>query len=176
MDDQVKNVLERFKAGDVMTNGTIFDPGVHRILKNGAVYDTIRKRIVCAPAPEHAPITKSNAKAIASERWERSRDAFARGVAEGMTGREDVPEQAWQRVGKKAAELLDKATSARGFADLARFAGEAAGFVPMARGREEMQEPQTNEQPLTVVMIAQFIQALPPVEPPPDVIDGDIKD
>lgn len=170
------NMQERFKAGDTMPNGTVFDPETHRILKNGAVYDTIRKRIVCAPAPEHAPITKSNAKAVASARWERARDAFAAGVSEGMTGREDVPEQAWSRVGRKAAELLKEAKSARGFADLARFTGEAAGFVPMARGREEMQEQPATEQPLTVVLVAQFVQMLQPPTDPPVVIDRELKD
>lgn len=170
------DVQERFKAGDVLPNGIIFDPGVHRILKNGVVYDMVRKRIVCAPSPEHAPITKSNAKAVASGRWERAREAFARGVSEGMTGREDVPEKAWQRVGKKAAELLETANSARGFADLARFAGEAAGFVPLARGREEMQEQRPGEQPNVYIVLAQFIQQLPPAAPDPDVIDGEIKD
>ena len=178
MEDKETNVFERFKAGDVMPNGTIFDPSAHRIMKNGAVYDMIRKRIVCAPAPEFAPITKSNAKAVATERWERARSAFAAGVSTGLTGREDVPEKAWKRVGEKAAELLDKAISARGFADLARFTGEAAGFVPMARGREEMQDNQANDQPITVVMIAQFIHALQPpasAAADPDVIDGEIK-
>lgn len=176
MDEKPANVMERFKAGDVMPNGTIFDPGVHRILKNGAVYDMIRKRIACAPSPEFAPITKSNAKAVATERWERARTAFAAGVSVGLTGREDVPEKAWQRVGEKAAELLDKATSARGFADLARFTGEAAGFVPMARGREEMQEQPVTEQPLTVVLVAQFVQMLQPLTDAPVVIDGEVKD
>lgn len=170
------DVTQRFKPGDILSNGEPFDPERHRILKNGVVQDTKTGKFVTAPAPEHAPITQSNAKAVASKRWERSREAFAAGVALGMTGREDVPEQAWQRVGQKAAELLKDAKSARGFADLARFAGEAAGFVPMARGREEMQDQQPTDQPLTVVMIAQFIQALPPVEPPPDVIDGEVKD
>lgn len=173
------DVTQRFKPGDILSNGEPFDPERHRILKNGVVQDVKTGRFITAPAPEHAPITQSNAKALSSMRWERSREAFAAGVAEGMTGRPDVPEEAWQRVGKKAAELLDKATSARGFADLARFTGEAAGFVPMARGREEMQDNQASEQPITVVMIAQFIQALQPPAPAaddPDVIDGEIKD
>lgn len=174
MEDEKKDVSQRYKAGDVLPNGIIFDPAIHKILKNGTVYDTIRKRFVTAPAPEHAPITTSNAQALSRKRWDASREAFAAGVSLGMTGRDDVPEQAWQRVGEKAAELLYKANSARGFADLARFTGEAAGFVPMARGREEMQEQGTNEQPLTVILIAQFIQALVPDERRPVVVDADV--
>lgn len=176
MTEEVQDISQRYKAGDVLPNGTVFDPAVHKILKNGTVYDNIRKRFVTAPAPEHAPITSSNAQAVARGRWERSRDAFARGVSEGMTGREDVPEQAWQHVGKKAAELLKGATSARGFADLARFAGEAAGFVPLARGREEMQEQQPGEQPVTVVLIAQFIQHLAQPNDYTNAIDAESKD
>lgn len=170
------DVTQRFKSGDILSNGEPFDPERHRILKNGVVQDTKTGRFLTAPAPEFAPITQSNAKAVASARWERARDAFAAGVSEGMTGREDVPEQAWSRVGRKAAELLKEAKSARGFADLARFAGEAAGFVPMARGREEMQEQPVTEQPLTVVLVAQFVQMLQLPTDAPVVIDVEAKD
>jgi hypothetical protein len=159
----------RFVAGDIMPNGTVFDPGKHRIFPNGTVYDMERKRIVCAPSPEHAPITKSNAKAYALKRWELSRAAFAAGVAKGMVGRGATPVDAWQAVGEKSAELLKKATSARGFADLARFTGEAAGFVPMARGREEMQE-QEQQQPQIINLIFAYIASKS--EPAEDVIDA----
>ncbi len=167
------DVTQRFKPGDILSNGEPFDPEKHRILKNGTVQEIATGKFLSAPAPEHAPITASNAQAVARVRWERSRQSFAEGVARGMTGREDVPEQAWGMIGEKAAELLHKATSARGFADLARFTGEAAGFVPMARGREEMQE-QPSEQPKVYVVLAQFIQQFG--TPPPVVIDSDVKD
>lgn len=159
----------RFQAGDSMPNGTIFDPAKHRIFKNGAVYDTERKRIVCAPSPEHAPITKSNAKVVADKRWNAARDAFAQGVALGTVGKRVVPLEAWARIGKKAGQLLMDAKSARGFADLARFTGEAAGFVPMARGREEMTNEQ-EQQPQIVNLIFQFIASK---NEPPNVIDID---
>ena len=141
-----------------------------RILANGAVYDMDKKRIVANPGGGTGAITQSNASALARLRWERSREEFAAGMAEGM--KVQAPTQAWRKIGKKAVELLEQSTGARGFADLARFAGEAGGFVPMARGREEMQEQQ-QEQPQIVVMILQYLSTL---QPPSDVIDGEIKD
>ena len=154
----------------LLPNGIYFEPDKHRMLKNGTVQDKTTGRFMSPPAPEHAPITPSNAQAVARKRWERSREAFAAGVAKGMVGREDAPTEAWGAIGTKAAELLNKATSARGFADLARFTGEAGGFVPMARGREEMQEQQENGQPQIVNFIFQYIQSkqAPPAD---DVID-----
>ncbi len=118
-----------------------------------------------------APITPALAAKLARQRWEASRQAFADGFAKGMSVK--VPVDAWSKVGDKAATLLNAATGARGFADLARFAGEAGGFVPMARGREEMQE-QEQQQPQIVVMILQYLSTLQ--SPPTDVIEGEIKD
>ena len=97
-------------------------------------------------------------------------------MAEGLGDVDAVPVQAWRRIGKKAMELLKDAKSPRGFGDLARFAGEAAGFVPMARGREEMQEPGGDGQPLVVVMIAQLVQQFGVPNDYPQVIDGETKD
>jgi hypothetical protein len=164
-----KPVEPRFKAGDVMPNGTVFDPAKHRIFKNGTVYDMERKRIVCAPSPEHAPITKSNARARALERWNTARTEFAAGLADGTIHQDAVPLDAWRVVGQKSGELLMSAKSARGFADLARFAGEAAGYMPTARGREEMQD-EPSEQPMIVNLIFQYIASK---SEPPRVIDVD---
>lgn len=118
-------------------------------------------------------ITQANASQLNRLRWEQSREAFAAGVAEGMIGKGKAPVDAWSAIGRKAAILLDTTSSVRGFADLARFAGEAGGFVPMARGREEMQE-QEQQQPQIVVVILQYLSALQ--KPAEDVIDGTVKD
>lgn len=147
----------RFVAGDVMPNGTVFDPERHKIFKNGTVYDMDAKRIIVAPSPEHAPINSSNAKAIAQKRWDTAREAFAEGMAVGMGKK--APTDAWGAIGRKAAELLNETKSVRGFADLARFTGEASGAIPMARGREEMQE-QPTEQTSILVLIQQFVQTI----------------
>ncbi len=161
----------RFMAGDVMPNGTVFDPDRHVILKNGVVRDKTNGQFVCAPASEHAPITQSTARAIAKKRWDDAREAFAAGMAEGM-GKRDAPNDAWGAIGKKAAELLNETKSVRGFADLARFAGEASGSIPMARGREEMQEP-AGEPANIMIYLAQFVQS---IGKPNDVIEGELRD
>lgn len=97
-------------------------------------------------------------------------------MAEGLGDIDAVPVQAWRRIGKKAMELLKDAKSPRGFGDLARFAGEAAGFVPMARGREEMHEQNEGNQSLVVVVMAQLVQQFGVPDDYPQVIDGEIKD
>ena len=123
------------------------------------------------PLPGQHIITQADASKLARTRWEQSREAFAAGIAQGMGNK--TPVEAWSHVGRKAAELIKDSKSARGFADLARFAGEAGGFVPMARGREELQETQ-QDQPVIFVMIAQYIQQLH--APADDVVEADFKD
>ena len=171
IEPEQRPVTERFRAGDVMPNGTVFDPDRHKINKNGSVQDITTGRFVTAPAPEHAPITRSNAKARAQKRWDDSRDEYAAGLVEGSIDPTSAPVKAWRQVGKKSMELLMNAKSARGFADLARFTGEAAGFIPMARGREDMIEEQADSGQVIVNLIFQYIAGQ--VEPAPDVIDAD---
>ena len=168
MDD--KPPVEQPSEVTTLPNGIVFDPEQHRILKNSTVQDKKTGQFLSPPAPEHAPITASNAQALVKKRWEDSRNAFANGVAEGIVGKDAAPVDAWQAVGKRAGELLKATESVRGFADLARFTGESAGFVPMARGREEMQEP-SGEQNVIMIWIGQYIQQLQtPADT--DVIDG----
>jgi len=116
-------------------------------------------------------ITHENARELQRARWEKSRAAFAQGMAQGL--KTAGPVEAWGKIAEKTVELLENAKSARGFADLARFAGEAGGFVPMARGREEMQEKE-KEQPQIVVMLLQYIELLQ--APAGDVIKCEFKD
>lgn len=120
-----------------------------------------------APLPGGADkITPANAGALNRRRYELSREAFAAGLAESMVGGQ-APIKAWQEVAKKAGDLLKKTESVRGYADLARFVGEAGGFVPMAKGRESDDSQQQQNESAVFVIFAQFISKLQ-ADPLPD--------
>jgi hypothetical protein len=51
-----------------------------KVLKNGAVYDLVEKRIVANPGGGTAAITQANASALARMRWEKYRRAAAREI------------------------------------------------------------------------------------------------
>lgn len=163
----------RYKPGDILPNGAAFDPALHRVLKNGTIQDKATTKFLTAPAPEHAPIHAGNAQELARRRWERSREEFAAGMAEGAGDLDGVPVQAWRLIGKKSVELLKDAKSPRGFADLARFAGEAGGFIPLPRGRDETSEGAGVSQPMIMVLIAQLVDAFGGGG---GVVDGSVKD
>ena len=150
---------ERYKPGDILPNGVVFDTALHRILKNCTVQDIATTKFITAPAPEHAPIHAGNAQELARRRWERSREEFAQGMAEGAGDLDGVPVQAWRLIGKKSVELLKDAKSPRGFADLARFAGEAGGFIPLPRGRDEINEGAGAVQPVIMLLVAQLVES-----------------
>lgn len=81
----------------------------------------------------------------------------------------------WEVVGRKAGELLLQAKSARGFADLARFAGKSAGYI------DDQPQETSGMQAQNVNIVAVIMRELANVDdnysyPDHDVVDADVVD
>ena len=101
----------------------------YKRLDNQAVYGIKEGRIVANPGGGATAITQASSRVLAARRVALSRAKFADGFARGMLGRDDLSAEAWGAVGERAAELIKSAGSARGFAELARFVGQSAGYT-----------------------------------------------
>jgi hypothetical protein len=80
------------------------NPERYRTLKNGAIYDNERKKIVAAPPLERQPISQVNASAMASLRWEQAIKASRQGIKD-VSGTKSSY-SAW---GKAMGKLYDDA-------------------------------------------------------------------
>jgi len=104
-------------------------PERYKILESGAIYDMEAGHIAGNPGGGKHAITKDNAKDMQARRWDLARDAYAQGFVEGTPGMtaSDPDTEAWRAIGRKTAELLHAATSARGYAELLNAAAKYLG-------------------------------------------------
>lgn len=78
----------------------------------------------------------AQASAMARTRWDKAKRAAADGMLQGvmqsgvMVNPVDHPVAAWGAIVGRGAELLMNTDNARGYADLARFVGQAADMLP----------------------------------------------
>ena len=114
------------------------EPDRYTILSNGAIKDNETGYFVGNPGGGKTALTRAHASLLSTQRWKAAREKFASGLVAGTPGlsANATPIDAWEAVGAKSAELLHSSRSARGFAELARFAGQAGDFMP-GDGKQE---------------------------------------
>ncbi len=104
--------------------------GEIRILSNGAHQDIETGKIVAMKADS------VQYRAMARARWDAAKEAAADGVLAGVNSSGvlpspvDHPVAAWGAIVGRGAELLMNTDNARGYAELARFVGQAADMLP----------------------------------------------
>lgn len=104
--------------------------GETRILSNGAVQDMETGKITAMKADSE------QYRAMARARWDAAKRAAADGLLEGVNQSgvlpcvKDHPVAAWGAIVGRGAELLMNTDNARGYAELARFVGQAADMLP----------------------------------------------
>lgn len=161
MADEITNKVRAVRVQEVEVNGV-----AGWLYSDGSVRGESGHML--APLPGGADkITPANARNLNLRRFELARAEFAAGLAEGLGVNSNIPLTAWRAVAKKAGDLLKKTESVRGFSDLARFAGESGGFIPLARGRESDDSQQQQNDSAVFVIFAQFISKLQ-ADPSPD--------
>ena len=161
-----------------LSNGFVFDPARHKMLKNGAVYDLTIGRIVTNPGGGTHAISSDNAKELLSRRRLVGLRAQLRGLAraEGVDPA-DVDDELLLQAGSALealtlhmAKTFKKSESLRGMS-------EAYGALvsPLVGDRRQKEDPdeEGNQQPQIYVLFAQYIAQL---ARPEDVIEGEIKE
>ena len=99
-----------------------------KILKNGAVYDLDKGRIVANPGGGTTAITQANATELINSRWERYRNSAVEGLA--AAGAVNNRVDAWAWIVEKQAGLAADPDRGRASTEAARFVGSAVGAMP----------------------------------------------
>ena len=99
-----------------------------KVLKNGAVYDLDKGRIVANPGGGTTAITQANATELINSRWERYRNSAVEGLA--AAGAVNNRVDAWAWIVEKQAGLAADVEKGRSSTEAARFVGSAVGAMP----------------------------------------------
>ena len=105
-------------SGDKMTD----ENKETKVLANGAIADVKTGVII-----RGAPLSSSQARAIAKKRWEKAQAAAIRGLRHASGS--DSALQAWSDLIGEQYKLAMNIDAARASTEAARFVGQAAGFL-----------------------------------------------
>jgi hypothetical protein len=96
-------------------------------LKNGAVYDRSKGRIVANPGGGTTAITQADASVMNKLRWEQYRQAAADAVQRATGG--PTPSAGWGVIVERQTELAQDTEKGRSSTEAARFVGAAVGIL-----------------------------------------------
>jgi len=109
-----------------------------RTLKNGAVYDMDKKRIVANPGGGSAALTKASASALAHKRWDMAREAAAAGLVR-LSPSNKTEYDAWANVNENMGRIATDYQS-NAAVKAAEFVGRAAGLLPTRTQQQDHTE------------------------------------